>query len=355
MGGSPPRLPDGFSPTAAELIAAARREDVLSIVSWGVQQQGRSLLPPAAIRSFATAAREDALVSMLLESETKIVLAAMAATNTPSLLLKGSALAYWAYPAPHLRACSDVDVLVPSRKCAEQVAAALCTAGLERRDTSGDLVTYELMCQHRISDAVQLEIDVHWRLANSPLFADTFSFAELMAESVQIPRLGTNARGLGPVHACLHACIHRALNLSIGTPDKLKWLYDLEILMRLFTPADWQRLTAMAVSKKLAGVTLDALTATCAAFCRELPDYLADELSCAELAESVQTQRLADWRYMQRKTFQSLPTMHLRMRWLFQRLFPSRDYLRYVYGNEHKTYVALLVIRIVRAVKRLKA
>lgn len=342
-----------------ELVAEAWKQDVVAMTDWRLKQaqreRGRSIVPEAVDQAFAAAARSDALVSMLLEAEARSVLGAMAEAGVPGLLLKGSALAYWAYCAPHLRACSDVDLLLPSREAAEALANRLCAAGLERFDTSGDLVAYELMCRRRISDELQLEVDVHWRLANSPLFADAFTFDELMGESLAIPQLAINARGLGPVHACLHACIHRALNLSNGMADTLKWLYDLEVLMRFFTPAHWQRLTSLAVSKKLAGVTLSALLAACGAFGRELPAGLTADLARAEAAESLQTRSLADWHYMQRKTFQSLPTTRLRLRWLFQRLFPSRDYLRYLYGEEHKTYAALLVVRVGRALRRLKA
>jgi hypothetical protein len=185
----------------------------------------------------------------------------MAHAGISGLLLKGSALAHWAYPAPHLRACSDVDLLLPSRKAAEELARRLCAAGTgyERSDTSGELVAYELMCRRQISDGLKLEVDIHWRLANSPLFADAFTFDELMAESIALPRLGPEARGLGLVHACIHACVHRALNLSIGVDDKLKWLYDLEVFRALFTPADWQQLVDLSISKGLAVVVLNAL------------------------------------------------------------------------------------------------
>ena len=214
--GLQPGCPREAAEAPNALLAAAQKEGVVALLDWRLRQaKAVSSISPA----FAAVARDRALSSMMLEGEARNVLNNMDAAGLPGLLLKGSALAYWAYPEPHLRACNDVDLLLPSREAAEGLADRLCAAGFERSDSSGDLVAYELMCRHRISEEWQLEIDIHWRLANSPLFSDAFTFDELMAESIALPRLAPNARGLGPVHALLHACLHRALNLSIGVDD----------------------------------------------------------------------------------------------------------------------------------------
>lgn len=42
-----------------------------------------------------------------------------------------------------------------------------------------------------------------------------------MAESIALPRLGVNARGLGSAHAFIHACMHRAATLAVGVNDRL--------------------------------------------------------------------------------------------------------------------------------------
>ena len=290
---------------------------------------------------------------MQFESETRRVLSVMAKSGLPGLLLKGSALAYWAYPEPHLRCCSDVDLLLASRESAEILANQLVLAGYERAETLGDLVAYELMCHRKVAGGWRVEIDVHWRMANSPLFSDAFPFAELMAESLPIPALAPNARGLGPVHALLHACIHRAINLAGGGDgDKLKWLYDLIVLIDGFAPADWQKMVQIAIDKKLAGVVLSGLEKAAATFQRELPADIVATLRQAAASEPLNAQRLSDWRYMERKTFETLPGTGMRLRWLWQRLFPSRDQLVHLYGDEHQSYAALILERFKRAIRR---
>ena len=345
-----------------ELVAAAQRDGIVAMVDWRLQQaagesavtqsKGTLAISPEFIKAFTTAAREEALVSMVIEGESRRVLGLMAEARISGLLLKGSALAYWAYSQPHLRACSDVDLLLPSREAAEQLSARLTASGFERAETSGELVAYELLCRRPVSGDWYVEIDIHWRLANSPLFANVFTFDELIADSVALPNLAPNARGLGPVHALMHACVHRALNLSIGVGDKLKWQYDLELVRANFTPADWRRLVDVSIKKGLAGVVLDAIENTARTFESQLPHESATVLASAESTEILDARRLSDWHYMQRMTFRSLPTAFLKLRWLWQRLFPSLDYLRYLYGTEDRSYCYLIFLRVRRMLKR---
>ena len=346
---------------SAKLLTAARREDVVALADWRLKQNYKSadlqvkgglVIPSDVIKAFAVAAREEVLVSMVIEGESRRVLGLMAEARIPGLLLKGSALAYWAYPQPYLRACSDVDLLLSSREAAEQFSHRLTASGFERAETSGELVAYELLCWRPVSDDWQVEIDIHWRLANSPLFANAFTFDELMADSVALPNLAPNARGLGPVHALIHACLHRALNLSIGVGDKLKWQYDLELVRANFTPADWRRLVDISNKKGLAGVVLDALENAARTFESQLPREWTTALASAESTEILDARRLSDWHYMQRMTFRSLPTAFLKLRWLWQRLFPSLDYLRYSHGTQHKNYCYLIFLRVRRVLKR---
>jgi len=318
-----------------------------------VQVKSALAISPDIIKAFATAARDEAMVSMVIEGESRRVLGLMSEAHIPGLLLKGSALAYWAYPQPQLRACSDIDLLLSSRSAAEQLSDLLTASGFERAETSGELVAYELLCRRPVFGDWHIEIDIHWRLANSPLFANLFTFDELMADSIALPNLALNARGLEPVHALIHACMHRALNLSIGVGDKLKWQYDLEVLRANFTSVDWSRLVDLSIRKGLAGVVRNALENAARTFESQLPHEWINALARAETAEALDARRLSDWRYMQRMTFKSLPTAFLKLRWLWQRLFPSRDYLRYRYGSQHKSYCYLIFLRALQVLKLL--
>lgn len=300
---------------------------------------------PALLRD---AARDETLRSMMLEGETRRVLAALKALGIPGLLLKGSALAHWAYQKSHLRSCSDVDLLLPSRDDAETLATALLRCNYKRTPLSGDLVEYELMCTRQVTPYWAVEVDIHWGLINSALFVDRFSFDELMSASVAIPSLGANARGLGPVHALLHAAMHRSRNLINEMGDRLKWLYDFVVLEKHLGPSDWAQLVALARERQLAGITLSALEAASAMFGKVFPEDVLASLRLASQSEPLDASRLDDWAYMQAQTVRALPGWGPKLRWLWQRVFPSRDYMAYLYGDQG-SYGGLLRERVKRA------
>lgn len=310
-------------------------------------------VPAEVMAEAKSRASREVVVSMALSAETRRVLRELDRLGISALLLKGNALAHWAYVNPMLRACSDVDVLVPTRQDAERLADALCHSGCQRAASSGELVAFEIMCRRQVAPDWLLEIDIHWRLVNSMLFAQRLSFDELMQESVAIPALGDNARGLGPVHAMLHAAMHRSRNLTNGVGDRLKWLYDFFALERHMGAADWDHLVKLAVQRQLAGVTLSALQATHKELGLVIPLSVEEGLQEAARYEPLDATRMADWRYMQSQTMLALPEWKLRARWIWQRLFPSRDYMTYLYG-ERRNYAALMWQRLRQAGRKLR-
>ena len=279
------------------------------------QGTARGDVPLPLRQAFKEAAREVALFSMLLEAETRRLLSAMDQAAIPGLLLKGQAIAQWAYPDPSLRASGDIDVLVATRDAADLLARRLCESGYELSQPSGDRFVLEMMLRREVAPGVWVEIDLHWGVINSHLFSKCFTFDELMAESIALPRLGANARGLGPAHAFIHACMHWAATLAVGADIRLKWLYDIPAFAKVFTATDWQRLQQLAVARGLAGVCLGMIEAAQATFGADfvaVPDELVAALRGAARHESLDVSRLRDWRYMQVQAFLAQPTLHLR-------------------------------------------
>ena len=343
------------------LLMEAEREGVVALVyarllladetAGSRRDKSRELV----VRSFKAAALQGVLSSMLIESETRHLLSVMDQAAIPGLLLKGQAIAQWAYPDPSLRASGDIDVLVATRDAADQLAHRLCESGYELFQPSGDLVALEMMLRREVAPGVWVEIDLHCRVINSPLFSGRFTFDELMAESIALPRLGANARGLGPAHAFIHACMHWAATLAVGAEIRLKWLYDIPAFAKVFTKTDWQHLQQLAVERGLAGVCLGMIEAAQATFGADfvaVPADLTTALREAARHESLDVTRLRDWRYMQLQAFLAQPTARLRARYLWQRLWPSRDYMAYLYGRQDLGYWGLIGIRIKTAFRR---
>jgi len=299
----------------------------------------------------AKLAREKAKHSLMREAECRRILARLQQEGIKTLLLKGSALAYWLYPSAYLRDCSDIDLLFSSFEETQKAAELLRSMEFNLRDPTpaGDLVSFELTCIRDQRTGSGLEIDLHWRLSSSPVFAYRFDFAELDSGAISLRRLGDSARGLSPVHALFNACMHRVQNMPDGTENNLKWLYDIHLLGSQFTPADWERIVAIAVERKLAGTCLDGLLAAKLEFNTAIAEGVLASLANAAGNEGLQVSKMNRWFYIQRMSISGFPTLKLRMRWLMQRLLPNATYLKARYGE---TGIAMLIFKRIKAGSR---
>jgi hypothetical protein len=301
---------------------------------------------------FSAATRAYVMESLLREAECKKVLEVLGDARIPVLLMKGSALAWWLYPSAFLRECVDVDLLFSSREQAKAAAGLLAAHGYVQNYPPDDL-SYELLCRRQIG-VMNVDLDMHWRLVNVPFFAEMFGFEELQAASIPLPRLAANARGLGPVHAFLHACSHRAVNLSLGIGDRLKWLYDLHLLAEQFTMSDWSVLEQHCREHGLSGVCAAGIEAAAEPFGSVVRGTVLESLREASKQESLDVGRLNDWKYMQARNLAALPSLRVRARWLWQRVFPPKRYMQELYGVD-RSAASLWMQRMKRAVWRLRS
>lgn len=345
--GSAPRA-DPPTEVLQRLLELSRREGVLALACHALSQ--RPDAPAGLQATFADAMRSGAAGGMLLRAECARVLGELAAAGIPVLLLKGVALGAWLYPTPWLRESSDIDLLFSTRAEAECAAALLSLQGYATRFQPGGLAQ-EFLCR-RMQGAIAIDLDMHWRISDMPLFLDLFGFSELQRASIPLPALGPGARGLGPVHAFLHACVHRAANVCTGIGDRLKWLYDLHLLAARIDAGEWATLVQLCHARGVCGVVAEGIAATAAMFGAVVPESVTRTLATGRRQEALDAARLADWRYVQRQNFKALPSWPARMRWLRERLFPSLGYLRELYGEEPGR-TALWFERLRRGIRRL--
>jgi len=302
-------------------------------------RQDRWQLPEALEQGLAEATRAEVVSTLLRESECLRILLCLAEARLPALLLKGSALAYWAYDLPYLRPCVDIDFLFVSYEAAMAASLALQALGYVplSRALPGNLTTFEVGCVRVVADT-QIWVDLHWGVGGGPVFADRLRVDELFAAAISLPKLAPTARGIGPVHAYLHNSTHRAMQLHLGTGDRLKWHYDLHRLACSFTANDWDRLVELCEQRSLAGACLDAMQASAALFKTGVPPTVVTRLTLAARGEKPDIRRMHSWKYVEYVNFRAQPTLRHRIRWFKQRLFPDRIYLDDMYGGRWSGY-----------------
>ena len=352
--GDCPDWPFSANVDIEQILETANHEGVLALLHEGVFDPNMAEKVPASLSKRLTKlAQIKAMQSLAREHHCRLILKRLEQAEIPTLLLKGSALAYWAYRSPHLRECSDIDLLFRSREDVDRTTEILEELSFASRDPvlPGDLVCFEITTVGFGANNGGLEIDLHWRLSGSPMFAFRFDWNELHAGSIELRSLAPSARGIAAAHAFLHACMHRAQNMAIGLADILKWLYDLVILGKGFDPKEWDDLVDLAIDRGLAGVCVDGIRAASIHFGKFAPEAKIATLVAAATQEPMDVNQLHRWRYIQRMNLMAFQTTRERLRWLRQRLIPDPAYLRYRYGEA--AVFNLLAARLRAGVNRL--
>lgn len=336
-------LPGPFS-GPKEAISAAEREQVLGLIC----QRMRSL--PAHhpwCLQFRAKERELVAQSLMRAEQCRRVLETLLSAGLSPLILKGGAFAYWLYPQPWLRHVVDIDLLF---RDSEDAAVALKV--LQGIGYSGGYVgneAFETACRRPGA----LEIDIHWGLVNSSLFARQIPFCEFEARAICLPLLSKAALALSPVDSLIHSCVHRVMNVHMGTGDALKWLYDIHLLVLMMSDLDWELLVARCRERQLTVVCLDGLEVALKCFGTQVPDEVMISLARAARYELLDQRLLHQWRYIQFMTFVELPTWSERLSWLYRKFFPSIAYLSSVYGQRLGT-LGLWVERVRRFSLRIR-
>lgn len=300
--------------------------------------------------SLMVRARVQAAASMLRQAEIRRMGAALEQAGLPALLLKGNALSLWLYPEPHLRQSGDIDFCLRSDDERDRAEAVL--TGLGYRFQGPQRPTHHEVAGRLLRDGrVIAEVDLHSRLVNSPLFAQRFAFDELWAAGAALDG-SPSVRYLGPVHALLHAAMHRAVDLSNGSPDRLKWVYDFHLFASRLSSQQWDEAVTMAGERGLSGVLMRNLRDAAQLFGSTFPPGVMEGLAAGAARESLSPERLGDWWYVQRRNLAAIPGVVGKLRWLAHRALPTRAQLEALYGHEY-SWLRLVGLRVRRGVVRL--
>ncbi|MBZ0087673.1 MAG: nucleotidyltransferase family protein [Thermomonas sp.] len=349
--GRPPPLLDTV--TSQQLLEAAEREGITALLEARLRAEGGwGALTEDQRDALQAHARGLAAQWLLRVTDLRQIEQALGATGVRVVLLKGSALALWLYPQPHLRMGGDIDLLLESRAAVTQAADVLSAQGYARVFEPGD-THFELTLRRSVDGVMRAELDLHSRLLNAAAYADIFGFEELWASAQALPGMGASLRALSPVHALAHACLNRALDMQNAIPDRLKLLYDLRLLAARSGAEDWDALCALAQDKHIAGVCLRSLEDAARTLGAVVPAEVSNRLRTLATAEPLDATRLDDWRYMQWQNLRALPSLGARLHWLRQRLLPGAAQLRALYGDG--PLWRLWLRRLGRGVKRLFA
>ena len=299
-------------------------EDVQTLVDHGVAPLVYAAQPMEPLRAAAIRA---AAIEPLRAADLRVVLQALAARGLDVLITKGTALAYDVYAAPDHRPRGDVDLLV-SREQAPEAIDVFRGLGFQSRVTSGDEHNVRQVTLSRAGH----EYDLHWDIANSPLFAPALRFEDLLRSAIAIPALGEHARGLSHPDALLLACIHRVAHHH--DLERLIWLVDIALLRDRMSREEHARFWRRAADARVVGVCVRSFALADEWLSPSFPpeDFLsAEELTRAEPSRAFLD---PDLRYagVMFANLRALP-WSARVQRLWQLAFPPPEFMRQTFGR----------------------
>jgi len=263
------------------------------------------------------------------------VLSALGTAGGRTLVLKGALLARTVYAGLGHRIRTDLDVLI-AQDSVPAAAAVLRGIGLQlAQAVPGNVSLAEQAWVDRRSGSTW-SVDLHWQLLMHPAFASTFSFQELWDESIPLPDLPNEVRGLSPKHAFLHACLHYySGGQHRGGRAPLVWVLDMDLIWRELDENDRNAVISLAIDRGFASFVAAALRLAEGKFQTPVDPATVDCLETAGIKE---------WRAWLLRPFQSKlhdalfeirsePNVAAKVRRLAAMLFPAAGYMKSKYPD----------------------
>ena len=143
--------------------------------------------------------------------ELQAVLGALHDAGVLPLILKGTALAYCLYPAPHERPRIDTDLFLRHEDVDRAWEVFRARGYARAAQNTGRLVSHQFACARTDEHGVWHAFDLHWKLANPQVFANLIGYDLLDSTRGAVPALGPHARVPSPVDLPLLAFVqHRS-------------------------------------------------------------------------------------------------------------------------------------------------
>ena len=333
-------------PLTPALLDVAAGHRVHYLLAAGAWRDSHGDLSAALQRELRHAAAFDAW----REQDLTALLDALAAAGIDALLMKGAALAYMIYDAPHLRVRVDTDLLI-RREQLEAAERVLAAQGWWRPPESDfELAAAQRHYEKPAPASRRLHLDVHWRIANPRTFSDALSFDEIGVRAVPVPALGRAARTPGMVDALFLACLHRVAHHDDEVD--LLWLWDIHLLVSRLSADDEAAFVALAVRTAMMSVCVRGLELAASAFATQAAATMASRLRAAGDGRPEPASRFLDGARpiaTLRADLSSVSGWRTGLRLLGERVVPSRQYMRALYPRWPRALLWLAYLdRLVR-------
>ncbi len=273
------------------------------------------------------------------------LLAALAGAGLHPIPIKGADLSIRAYPEPHLRPISDLDVLFPSLEEAERAYALL--QGLGYRSESPGLSGAPWALSHHLpaleNPANKFQVEVHGSILWTPRDGRWEGGASRLLEGRDsFTYKGVALEGLRAEANLIFLCAHMFL-LHADVQPKAIVLFDLRYLLQCCEQGlDWQELSELAAVTRMETPTYKGLALAHQLLGVPVPANVLEALRAradfgAISLDNANSQKVVN-AVMQAKGFTGPFLL------AFHMIFPSAPYMRFRYPERAGWPIAMLYL-----------
>lgn len=322
-------LPDFDWP---EFLGFALENDLAPLIYYLVY--GQAWLPTWASQRLHKLYLDSATKNAILFQELEQILRAFGKLGQKLIILKGSALGTQIYPNLALRPMVDLDLLVDRSKTTPAISI-LQQLGFQIarvEEQQGFTINYENEIVLRKYRAIDIVVEVHWSLFNSPYYQYKLSQEWLWESAKTIDLNGATALMLKPEIQVLHLCGHLSYHHA---GEGWLWRHDLaEMVMHYREGLDWDQIIEYAGRFELLITLQTNITSLQAIYGSIVPDEVFKKLTAYDPTKA-EKRLFSQLNVVKKKSGQtfledisSLPNLQSKLDFALHNIFPSPRYMK---------------------------
>ncbi len=281
------------------------------------------------------------------------LIARLAMQNIPTLVMKGTALAYLYHDDPATRRRGDTDLLI-HREDLDTTRAVLENLGAFRRSDPHGLFFQETWLIECGAQSLH-SIDLHWEPADRPVLQKILRSQEFWADSIPLPRLSPDARAPDPVLMLVHGAINQlwhtargffANETTVTGGRRLIWSYDYARITADFDRQHWDRLIEFCRDRDISVVMREALDGAQRDLSFMVPEDVLDKLAQDQRpSRAYQYVTTPDHLRDMWADIQTSETLARKAHILGSLILPPRSHLERKYPDAHRWPTFLMHLR----------
>lgn len=319
----------------SEFLTFTLENDLAPLIYYLVYDQ--AWLPPQVSERLHKLYLDSATKNALLFQELEQILRAFGKLGQKLILLKGSALGTQIYPNLALRPMVDLDLLVDRSKTTPAISI-LQQQGFQIarvEEQPGFTINYENEIVLRKFRAIEIVVEVHWSLFNSPYYQYKLSQEWLWESAQTIEVNGVPALMLKPEIQVLHLCGHLSYHHA---GEGWLWRHDLaEMIMHYREALDWDQIIEYANQFDLLITLQTNLASLQVVYGAIVPDKVMMKLAAYDPTKA-EKRLFSQLNIVKKKSgktfledFSSLPDWKSKLDFALHNLFPSPNYMKVRY------------------------